>query len=95
MSWVTCVQASFLMQRPVGNRFLIQPLPLSEPNKECMVCGTAQLQLSLHTVTMTLAQFVSKARCPSCCCDGFGVLDPKLGLYAHHNFSLCDTSLQT
>lgn len=71
-------KASFLMQRPVGNRFLIQPLPLSEPNKECMVCGTAQLQLSLDTATMTLAQFVSKVlkgrlsvHQPTIICDGF------------------------
>jgi len=48
------------MQRPVGGRFLVQPLPPSEPNKECMVCGTAQLQLALDTTSMTLAHFVNK-----------------------------------
>ena len=50
------------MQRPVGGRFLVQPLPPSEPNKECMVCGTAQLQLALDTTSMTLAHFVNKVR---------------------------------
>ena len=54
------VQASFLMQRPVGNRFLIQPLTPTEPAKDCMVCGTAQLQLALNTASMTLAHFISK-----------------------------------
>ena len=50
------------MQRPAGGRFLVQPLPPSEPNKECMVCGTAQLQLALDTTSMTLAHFVNKVR---------------------------------
>ena len=54
------MQASFLMQRPLGGRFLIQPLPPREPNQECMVCGTAQLQLTVNTASMTLAHFVSK-----------------------------------
>ena len=54
------VQASFLMQRPVGGRFLIQPLQPPEPNPECMVCGTAQLHLTLDTAKMTLAHFISK-----------------------------------
>ena len=54
------MQASFLMQRPVGNRFLIQPLEPNEPAKDCMVCGTSQLQLTLNTASMTLAQFVNK-----------------------------------
>lgn len=54
------MQASFLMQRPLGGRFLVQPLPPSEPNKECMVCGTAQLQLALDTTSITLAHFVNK-----------------------------------
>lgn len=57
---IPAVQASFLMQRPVGNRFLIQPLEPNEPAKDCMVCGTAQLQLTLNTAAMTLAQFVNK-----------------------------------
>lgn len=48
------------MQRPVGNRFLIQPLAPTEPAKDCMVCGTAQLQLTLNTASMTLAHFISK-----------------------------------
>ena len=48
------------MQRPVGNRFLIQPLAPTEPAKDCMVCGTAQLQLALNTASMTLAHFISK-----------------------------------
>ena len=48
------------MQRPVGGRFLIQPLAPSEPNLECMVCGTAQLQLVLDTAKTTLAHFVNK-----------------------------------
>lgn len=50
------------MQRPVGDRFLVQPLPPSEPNKLCMVCGTAQLQLALDTTSITLAHFVTKVR---------------------------------
>ncbi|DBA95757.1 hypothetical protein WJX77_000574 [Trebouxia sp. C0004] len=71
-------KASFLMQRPVGGRFLVQPLPPSEPNKECMVCGTAQLQLALNTTSMTLAHFVNKVlkgrlsvHQPTIMCDGF------------------------
>lgn len=71
-------KASFLMQRPVGNRFLIQPLEPNEPAKDCMVCGTAQLQLTLNTASMTLAQFVQKVlkgslsvHQPTIMCDDF------------------------
>ncbi|KAL3140467.1 hypothetical protein ABBQ38_004726 [Trebouxia sp. C0009 RCD-2024] len=71
-------KASFLMQRPVGNRFLIQPLEPNEPAKDCMVCGTAQLQLTLNTAAMTLAQFVNKVlkgslsvHQPTIMCDDF------------------------
>lgn len=71
-------KASFLMQRPVGGRFLIQPLLPPEPNPECMVCGTAQLHLTLDTAKMTLANFISevlKGRLsvhqPTIMCDGF------------------------
>lgn len=56
------LQASFLMQRPVGGRFLIQPLAPTEPVKDCMVCGTAQLQLTLNTASMTLDNFINKVR---------------------------------
>lgn len=54
------LQASFLMQRPVGGRFLIQPLGPTEPVKDCMVCGTAQLQLTLNAASMTLDNFINK-----------------------------------
>lgn len=35
-------------------------MALSEPNPNCMVCGTSQLQLSINTQTTNLGTFVDK-----------------------------------
>ena len=50
---------SYLQQLPSGKR-LITAMELSEPNPKCVVCGTAQLRLSIHTGTTTLATLVDK-----------------------------------
>ena len=55
-----CLQTTFLVQRPVGMRMLVQALATEKPTPSCMVCGTAQLQLQINTISTTLAQFINK-----------------------------------
>ena len=57
------LQTTFLVQRPVGMRMLVQALATEKPTPSCMVCGTAQLQLQINTASTTLAQFINKVRC--------------------------------
>ena len=50
---------SYLQQIPSGKR-LITAMALGEPNPSCVVCGTTQLQLSIHTGATTLSTFIDK-----------------------------------
>ena len=54
---------SYLQQIPSGKR-LITAMALGEPNPGCVVCGTTQLQLSIHTGTTTLSTFIDKVGLP-------------------------------
>eukprot|EP00887_Chlorella_sp_A99_P005739 scaffold1.g5739.t1 len=60
----------------VSMKKLIVPTAAPEPNPGCVVCGTAQAHLRLHTGTTTLAQLVDKASV------GDGVLKGRLALKA-------------
>lgn len=59
------LQMSYLHQNLAGKR-LITAMTLCEPSPSCVVCGTSQLQLTIHTGTTTLGTFIDKAcHCPS------------------------------
>ena len=50
---------SYLQQLVSGKR-LITAMELSEPSPNCIVCGTAQLQLTINTAKTPLQDFVDK-----------------------------------
>lgn len=50
---------SYLQQLVSGKR-LITAMELTEPSPSCIVCGTAQLQLTINTAKTPLQDFVDK-----------------------------------
>lgn len=53
------LQMSYLQQIVSGKR-LITAMDLAEPSPSCIVCGTAQLQLTIDTAKTPLQDFVEK-----------------------------------
>ena len=52
---------SYLQQLVSGKR-LITAMELSDPSPSCIVCGTAQLQLTIDTAKTPLQDFVDKVQ---------------------------------